>query len=77
MVTKTNGLKMFASIIEGERLCFMTGTDERLITRAGRVEVTATNGIKLDLGGGLTIYCAGCMLKVQKADEGSCIVCKE
>ena len=65
MVTQTNGLKMFASIIEGERLYFMTGTDERLITRAGRV-ITATNGIKLDPIGGLTIYCAGCMLKVQQ-----------
>ena len=65
MVTKTNGLKMFASIIEGERLYFMIGTDERLITRAGRV-ITSTNGIKLNPIGGLTIYCAGCMLKVQK-----------
>ncbi|MEC6797391.1 FIST N-terminal domain-containing protein [Photobacterium sp. S4TG1] len=65
MVTQTNGLKMFASIIEGERLYFMTGTDERLITRAGRV-ITATNGIKLNPIGGLTIYCAGCMLKVQQ-----------
>ncbi|SKC32491.1 FIST N domain protein [Photobacterium piscicola] len=65
MVTQTNGLKMFASIIEGERLYFMTGTDARLITRAGRV-ITATNGIKLNPIGGLTIYCAGCMLKVQQ-----------
>ncbi len=53
-------------IIEGERLYFMTGTDERLIIRAGRVVTAMTNGIKLDPIGGLTIYCAGCMLKVQK-----------
>ncbi|SKA42842.1 FIST N domain protein [Photobacterium toruni] len=68
MVTQNNGLKMFSSIIEGERLYFMSGTDERLITRAGRV-ITATNGTKLNPIGGLTIYCAGCMLKVQERME--------
>ena len=73
-VTARGGIELFATIEEGERLFFMEGTEERLITRAGRVIDSA-----LDIGsashelnpiGGITIYCAGCMRRVQnRMDE--------
>ncbi|KJF98833.1 hypothetical protein UB35_21070 [Photobacterium angustum] len=55
---------MFAEVKQGERLYFMNGTDERLISRASRV-VKASNGNKLNPIGGITIFCAGCMLKIK------------
>ncbi|GAD29774.1 FIST signal transduction protein [Photobacterium leiognathi] len=63
-ITERKGIEMFAEVKQGERLYFMDGTDERLISRASRV-VKATNGTKLNPIGGITIFCAGCMLKIQ------------
>ncbi|KLV00500.1 FIST signal transduction protein [Photobacterium aphoticum] len=73
-ITQRGGIKLFAQIKKGETLYFMNGTDERLITRAGRV-VDAACHIDADHNllqpiGGITIYCAGCMLRVQdRMDE--------
>ncbi|MCG3863451.1 MULTISPECIES: FIST N-terminal domain-containing protein [unclassified Photobacterium] len=63
-ITQRKGIEMFAEVKQGERLYFMDGTDERLISRASRV-VKATNGNKLNPIGGITIFCAGCMLKIK------------
>ena len=68
-VTARKGIELFATIEEGERLFFMEGTEERLITRAGRVvELANTLGefSEMDPIGGITIYCAGCMLRVKQ-----------
>ncbi|MFC1503491.1 FIST signal transduction protein [Pseudomonadota bacterium] len=67
-VTERGGIELFATAEEGERLYLMEGTEERLVTRAGRVIDSANdinNSRELDPIGGITIYCAGCMLKVQ------------
>ncbi|MGF1686806.1 FIST C-terminal domain-containing protein [Photobacterium japonica] len=68
-ITQRGGIKLFARIHKGETLYFMKGTDERLITRAGRVVDAACNIYSedslLEPIGGITIYCAGCMLRVQ------------
>ncbi|PSU34679.1 FIST signal transduction protein [Photobacterium lutimaris] len=72
--TERGGINLFAKVEVGETLYFMQGTEERLITRAGRV-VNAANNIyaneaNLNPIGGITIYCAGCMLRVQhRMDE--------
>lgn len=67
-VTEQRGIELFAQVNEGEVLYFMEGTVERLVTRAGRVinsayDISRSN--RLDPIGGITIYCAGCMLKVK------------
>ncbi|WP_036831027.1 FIST signal transduction protein [Photobacterium sanctipauli] len=68
-VTENDGIELFATIEEGERLFFMEGTEERLVSRAGRVVDSAfdigSNSRELDPIGGITIYCAGCMRRVQ------------
>lgn len=67
-VTERGGIELFATVEESETVFCMMGTDERLITRAGRV-IDSANDVgrkgELDPIGGITIYCAGCMLKVQ------------
>ncbi|MGF1702534.1 FIST C-terminal domain-containing protein [Photobacterium makurazakiensis] len=72
-VTKKGGIELFSTIEEGETLFFMAGTEERLISRAGRVIDSAfdigSNSRELDPIGGITIYCAGCMLRVQERME--------
>ncbi|WP_299018766.1 FIST signal transduction protein [uncultured Photobacterium sp.] len=72
-VTPRGGIELFATVEEGEELFFMEGTKERLITRAGRVinsafDIGSVNS-SLDPIGGITIYCAGCMLQVQNRME--------
>ncbi|MGR5148135.1 FIST signal transduction protein [Photobacterium alginatilyticum] len=72
-VTQRGGIELFANVEEGEELFFMEGTEERLITRAGRVIDSAFDigsaSQELDPIGGITIYCAGCMLQVQDRME--------
>jgi len=72
-VTPRGGIELFATVEEGEELFFMEGTEERLITRAGRVIDSAFDigsaSRELDPIGGITIYCAGCMLRVQERME--------
>ena len=73
-VTPRGGIVLFATVEEGEELFFMEGTEERLITRAGRVIDSAFDigsaSRELDPIGGITIYCAGCMRRVQdRMDE--------
>lgn len=67
-ITEQGGIELFATITPGETLYFMEGTEERLITRAGRVVGSAFelySNSQLHPIGGITIYCAGCMLRVQ------------
>lgn len=73
-VTPRGGIELFATVEEGEELYFMKGTEERLITRAGRVVDAALDlhraNQKIDPIGGITVYCAGCMRRVQhRMDE--------
>ncbi len=68
-VTSRNGIDLFSTVEQGERVYLMAGTADRLVKRAGRVIDSA-----LELGsrqnvepiGGLAIYCAGCMLQVKE-----------
>lgn len=71
-ITERGGIELFAQVNIGETLYFMEGTEERLITRAGRVVDAAYNidsNTQLDPIGGITIYCAGCMFRVQDRME--------
>ncbi|OAN17909.1 hypothetical protein A3K86_03045 [Photobacterium jeanii] len=68
-VTDRGGIELFATVEQGEKLYFMEGTEERLVSRAGRV-IESANEIgsskEMDPIGGIAIYCAGCMLQVQE-----------
>ena len=67
-VREDGGLTLFADTKVGDKFILMKGSQESLVTRAGRVAETAmkTNDKSIDdLAGALVIYCAGCMLTVQ------------
>ncbi|MDO6705339.1 FIST signal transduction protein [Photobacterium sp. 1_MG-2023] len=66
-VTERGGITLFASIKEGERFYLMTGTEDNLINRAGRnVDGLLSEGHdEIETIGGISIYCAGCMLQVK------------
>ncbi len=72
-ITNSGSIMLFSQIKEGERLHYMEGTLDRLITRAGRVITLAHEGHQeVDSIGGIMIYCAGCMLQVKdKMDDVS------
>jgi hypothetical protein len=66
-VTPDGQLTLFANVVEGERLHFMTGSTESLIARGGRVVASAFKSGEFDvsrLAGALVIFCAGCMLTI-------------
>lgn len=67
-VTTDGGLSLFASVSEGDKLVFMSGTTDNLINRAERVANTSLAAHSTDtsqISGALVVYCAGCMLTVQ------------
>ncbi|PCC71814.1 Uncharacterized conserved protein, contains FIST_N domain [Nannocystis exedens] len=68
-VTPEGALTLFTEIEAGERLIQMVGTRESLVSRAGRVARAAMRAGNLDareLAGALVVYCAGCMLTIQR-----------
>jgi hypothetical protein len=68
-VLNNGGLTLFTTINEGEEVVVMTGSRESLISRAGRVAKSAIKAGEFkesDIKGGLVIYCAGCMLTIEK-----------
>ena len=61
-------IELFATVEEGETLTLMTGTEQSLVNRAGRVATLArATGRTLEkpIAGALMIYCGGCMLTVR------------
>ena len=72
-VTPEHGLSLFSDVASGDRIVLMRGTVDSLITRAGRVAMSAmeTNSTSPErVAGALVVYCAGCMLTVQdRLDE--------
>lgn len=67
-VTPEGGLTLFADISEGEEIILMRGSQESLVTRAGRVARSAVEQSASPLAkpmGALVIYCAGCMLTIR------------
>lgn len=66
-LTPEGGIDIFCSMNEGDRVHFMTGTTEMLISRAGRVVDSANENRQHNHTpiGGIAIYCAGCMLHVK------------
>lgn len=68
-ITADGGLSTFAAVEEGSRIYSMQGDKARLIDRAGRVATEAISMLPegvTGLAGGLMIYCAGCMLAVDR-----------
>lgn len=58
-------LELFADVAEGEEICLMTGSQDSLVDRAGRIAEASRK--KLPDGavaGALMVYCGGCMLAV-------------
>ncbi|MEL7344767.1 MAG: FIST C-terminal domain-containing protein, partial [Pseudomonadota bacterium] len=66
-------IDLFATVKAGEVLTLMSGTEDGLIRRAGRVAdlARATGGMENEpVAGALMIYCGGCMLSVRdRLDE--------
>ncbi|MEM7058756.1 MAG: FIST C-terminal domain-containing protein [Pseudomonadota bacterium] len=59
-------IDVFADVVEGEELHLMTGSQDSLISRAGRVAQQAKDGLQgAEPAGALVVYCGGCMLAVQ------------
>lgn len=68
-VTPDGALTLFANVEEGENMVLMAGTRESLVSRAGRVAQSALTAGRIsadDISGALVVYCAGCMLTVQR-----------
>jgi hypothetical protein len=66
-ITAEGGLRLFTDIDEGDEITLMTGSQESLVTRAGRVAKFAAGNAEMPndrIAGALVIYCAGCMLTV-------------
>ena len=67
-VTADGALTLFANLETGDELIMMEGTQQSLVTRAGRVAQNALDAGRIsadNVAGALVIYCAGCMLTVQ------------
>ncbi|AHM03617.1 hypothetical protein roselon_01226 [Roseibacterium elongatum DSM 19469] len=69
-VTHADGsIDLFARVDPGERVTLMTGTQQGLTERAGRVAALARAAGGLGnrpISGALMIYCGGCMLSVRE-----------
>jgi hypothetical protein len=62
-------LTLFADVKEGERVVLMRSTEGTLVTQGGRMAEWAlgSSGIpRNELAGAILVYCAGCMLTIQK-----------
>lgn len=58
-------LELFADITEGEEVCLMTGSEDSLVNRAGRVaSMSRAQLAEGKVSGALMVYCGGCMLAV-------------
>ena len=61
-------IELFADVEEGDELILMHGSEQSLVSRAGRVATAALAGGSItpdDCAGALVVYCAGCMLAIQ------------
>lgn len=61
-------IELFADVEEGDELILMHGSEQSLVSRAGRVATAALAGGGItsdDCAGALVVYCAGCMLAIQ------------
>jgi len=68
-VTPGGGLTLFSEIKAGQEIVLMQGTQDSLVSRAGRVAKAAltTEYLSIDqISGALVVYCAGCMFTVQE-----------
>lgn len=68
-VTPDGSIRLFSDITKGDEILLMQGTIDSLISRVGRVALSAleTNmADSRDIAGALVVYCAGCMLTVQQ-----------
>lgn len=70
-IEQDGALRLFTEVSEGEIVHGMTGERQSLIDRAGRVVSDARDSVgrKVDVSGGLVIYCGGCMLALADSLE--------
>lgn len=68
-ITENATLTLFTNIEQGDEVFLMRGTEDSLVSRVGRVASSALGTYSAtpeNIGGALIIYCAGCMLSIQK-----------
>lgn len=61
-------IELFADVEEGDDIVLMHGSEQSLVSRAGRVATAALAGGSItpdECAGALVVYCAGCMLAIQ------------
>ncbi len=72
-VTPDAALTLFTDIAAGDEVVLMSGTEDSLVSRVGRVAsstLRTNSAAPGEIAGALIIYCAGCMLSVQdRCDE--------
>lgn len=71
IVHADGSLDLFADVGRGEEICLMTGSEESLVQRAGRIARSSREQLgSVQPAGALMVYCGGCMLAVQdRMDE--------
>jgi len=57
-------LDLFADLPEGQTVWLMTGSQDSLVERAGRIAAKSYRQVSEGVSGALMIYCGGCMLSV-------------
>lgn len=62
-------MKVFTDVAAGDELVVMNGTADSLVSRAGRVAMSAMEAYSVtpaEVGGALIMYCAGCMFGIRE-----------
>jgi hypothetical protein len=63
-------LDFFADLTEGQTVWLMSGSEDSLVERAGRIAASSRDNVQGAISGALVIYCGGCMLSVtHRMDE--------
>ncbi len=71
-------MDFFADLTEGQTVWLMSGSEDSLVERAGRIAASSREQLRGSISGALMIYCGGCMLSVtQRMDEGARNVTQE
>ena len=67
-VTADKGVPLFSDMVTGDTIVLMRGTKESIVSRPGRVALSALDTFMAtpnEVAGALIVYCAGCMLTAE------------
>lgn len=74
-VTREGGISLFTNIETSDEVILMSGSEDTLVNRAGRVTESSIRLNEIDpskVVGAVIVYCAGCMLTVQDRMDDTC-----